>query len=390
MTCASCWPNWSVAETTGLGTPADLCDSKHLFPMLMPKPMLPRLLLCVVCLAPPALAEAAQLASPPPGDDVVGEMQIFQASHADTLPDISRAYSVGFDEMTLANPKLDTWLPGDGAQVILPLQFVLPMSSREGVVINIPEMRVYHFPKGGGLVTYPVSIGRMDWNTPLGKTKVVKKDKDPAWYPPASIKAEHLRDYGEVLPDVVPPGPDNPLGGYALRLGIPGYLMHGTDARKAFGIGIRATHGCMRFYPEDIASFFNQVEVNTPVELVNQPVKLGWQADTLYLEVHPPLEEDALSLAAHLEQALAQFTARRPAQIDMPKALALLTKPDGLPHPIGQADPEARPMLLQAAPRFLPAEPAHIPLAQRTALPEATPPRALQPALSPDQGDLLF
>lgn len=350
------------------------------------------LLLVVACVIHAPWVWGARLASPPPGDDIVGAVESFRASRADTLPDISRAYSVGFDEMTLANPKLDTWLPGEGTQVTLPLQFILPMSSREGVVINIPEMRVYHFPKGGGVVTYPVSIGRMDWDTPLGKTKIVKKDKDPAWYPPASIKAEHLRDYGEVLPDVVPPGPDNPLGGYALRLGIPGYLMHGTDTRKAFGIGIRATHGCMRFYPEDIASFFNQVEVNTSVELVNQPVKLGWQADTLYLEVHPPLEEDTLNLASRLEQALAQMTAQRPAQVDMKAALALLAKPDGVPHPIGQADPEAAPVVstLATAPKFLPAEPAYIPLDHQAQTLQIPTPRSPESNPSATQGDLLF
>ncbi len=367
--------------------------------------MLLRVGVFLVCGLCTPLALGATLPLPPVGDDLAGEIQTFQTSQDDTLPDVARAYSIGFDEINLANPKLDTWVPGENAKVTLPLQFILPMNARSGVVVNVPEMRIYYFPPNSNtVITYPVSIGRMDWNTPLGKTQIVRKDKDPVWIPPVSIKQEHLRDYGEVLPDVVPAGVDNPLGGFALRLGVPGYLIHGTDRRKSYGIGIRATHGCMRLYPEDIASFFGQVEVKTSVELVSQPVKLGWQADTLYLEVHPTLEEDKTSLEAHLHQALQQITAQRPAQVDLPAALALLAQPDGLVHPIGHADPSAAPQpepaviataatsAASAVPQFLPAQPAHIPATDAVATTQSRllPRPGSNTPVTNIPGDLLF
>ena len=144
----------------------------------------------------------------------------------------------------------------------------------------------------GEVISFPVSMGRMDWRTPLGMTRVVNKQKDPSWTPPASIKREHAAK-GDPLPDVVPPGPDNPLGKYAMRLGVSGYLIHGTDAAKADGIGMRVTHGCMRMYNEDVAKLFPLVPVGAPVYLVNQPVKLGWKNGWLYMEVSQPLDEDA-------------------------------------------------------------------------------------------------
>ena len=149
-------------------------------------------------------------------------------------------------------------------------------------------------------VTHPVSVGRMDWNTPLGTTKIVQKKKDPSWTPPESIRREHELD-GDPLPAVVPAGPDNPLGQYAMRLGIPGYLIHGTN--KPFGVGMRVTHGCVRMYPEDIEEFFGMVPLHTPVTLVNQPVKVGWYGDQLYIEIHPPLEEESMDDEALLQLA---------------------------------------------------------------------------------------
>jgi L,D-transpeptidase ErfK/SrfK len=143
----------------------------------------------------------------------------------------------------------------------------------------------------------------MDWKTPLGKTTVAAKQVNPPWYPPASIKAEHAAE-GEQLPDMIPGGsPDNPLGRYALRLGIRGYLIHGTDERKSYGIGMQVTHGCVRMYPEDIERLFNMVPVGTPVYIVNQPAKAGWLAGTLFLELHAPLEEDNLPVKVTLEDA---------------------------------------------------------------------------------------
>jgi lipoprotein-anchoring transpeptidase ErfK/SrfK len=173
----------------------------------------------------------------------------------------------------------------EGTRVILPTQHILPDTPREGLVLNLPEMRLYYYPKPSTgkprtVVTFPVSIGRMDWATPLGLTRVTAKVINPVWYPPASIRAEHEQE-GQALPPEVAAGPDNPLGQYALQLGRPGYLIHGTD--RPYGIGMRATHGCIRLYPEDIQRLFEEVPVGTPVRIVNQPYKAGWYRGVLYL-----------------------------------------------------------------------------------------------------------
>lgn len=225
---------------------------------------------------------------------VIGEMRSVLAREEDTLSDIARRYGLGYQEVVLANPGVDPWVPGEGTKIILPNQYVLPDAPREGVVVNLPEMRLYYYPpakKGEPrqVITHAVSIGRMDWNTPLGITKVVKKAANPPWYPPASVRAEHA-ERGDILPKVVPPGPDNPLGKFAMRLDIPGYLIHGTN--NPYGVGMRVTHGCIRLYPEDIQSFFEDVPVGTSVRLVNQPYKAGRRDGVLYFEAHPPLDED--------------------------------------------------------------------------------------------------
>ena len=245
------------------------------------------------CVALP-LSAAQTLPLPPEDVDLVGQVQVIKALHEDTLLDIARRSHLGHDEIVIANPAVDRWMPGEGTPITLPTRYILPDAERTGLVLNIPEMRLYHYPKAKRgephvLKTYPVSVGRMDWSTPLGKTSIASKQKDPAWRPPASIRAEAAAR-GEPLPEIVPPGPHNPLGQYALRLSVPGYLIHGTD--KPWGIGMRVTHGCMRLYPEDSETVFKEVAVGTQVQLVNQPVKVGWVEGTLYMEVHPPLEED--------------------------------------------------------------------------------------------------
>lgn len=197
---------------------------------------------------------------PAASDDLVGRVTVTTARHADTLSDIARAHQLGFDEIRRANPGVDPWLPGEGARVILPQQFILPSAPRRGLVVNLPEMRLYYYPppapdRAAEVVTLPISIGRMDWSTPLGETRVTDKLVNPAWYPPASIRAEHAAD-GNPLAREIPPGPDNPLGEFALMLGVPGYFIHGTN--RGFGIGMRVTHGCIRLTPEDIRWLFER------------------------------------------------------------------------------------------------------------------------------------
>lgn len=235
------------------------------------------------------VAQASEFALAP-GIDVVGEVQTISAVHEDTFVRLARRYNVGYEELIQANPGVDPWLPGEGTQIVIPTRFVLPRADRKGIVVNVAELRLYYFSDDGTrVVTHPISIGKMDWATPLGRTSVVSKATDPSWTPPESVRQEHAAR-NDFLPRVVPPGPENPLGRHAMRLGIPGYLIHGTN--KPAGLGMRVTHGCIRMFPEDIEELFGTVPVGTQVTLVNQPYKLGWGEDGLYLEAHRPLNED--------------------------------------------------------------------------------------------------
>ncbi len=244
----------------------------------------------LLVLVPFSGAGALELALSP-DSGVVGETRVITAEYEDTFVKFARRYNLGFEELKQANPEVDPWLPGEGTQIVLPTQFVLPNAPRRGVIINLPELRLYYFPDGdsGRVITHPVSIGRMEWGTPLGWSKIVTKTPNPAWYPPESIRQEHAAE-GRPLPRVVPPGPDNPLGEYAMRLSIPGYLIHGTN--KPSGLGMRVTHGCIRMFPEDIEALFETVPTGTPVQIVNQPYKVGWSERGFYIEAHPPLDEE--------------------------------------------------------------------------------------------------
>ncbi len=290
---------------------------------------------------PPPRAESFVLAE---DSEIVGRLYKVLASEEDTLIDIARRYGLGYKEIRAANPGVDPWLPRAGTAVLLPTRFVLPDAPREGIVLNLAAMRLFHYPPPAAgeprlVITHPIAIGREDWPTPQGRTEVVAKVKDPSWNVPASIRAEHAAQ-GDPLPAVVPPGPDNPLGRYALRLGLPGYLIHGTN--KPAGIGMRVTHGCVQLYPEDIESLFPEVAVGTPVRIVDQPVLAGWDRDELYLEAHPALAEDENSSARIklLDKVLEEALARgRTAYIDRGRAARLLETGLGFPAPIERHHP---------------------------------------------------
>ena len=265
-------------------------------------------LLALILFILPCIGYAEVFELPPAGNDVVGAVTIIKARADDTLIDIARRHGLGYEDIVRANPDVDIWLPGEGTDVILPTRYVLPPGQRRGLILNLPEYRLYYFPepKAGEpavVMTYPISIGRMDWETPLGRTSVISKVSNPAWYPPASVRAEHAAD-GDPLPRIVPPGPKNPLGKYAMRLGLPGYLIHGTN--RPAGVGMRVTHGCIRLFPEDIGFLFGQVGLNTSVRIMNEPVKIGWNGDELMVEVHQALEvtPPPTELAEDAESAL--------------------------------------------------------------------------------------
>lgn len=271
-----------------------------------------------------------------PGAAMVGQILTESITPGDTLADLANQYDLGYEEILMANPGVDPWHPTQGQTVRLPLQFVLPKtSSRQGIVLNVAEMRLYYYPPGGNVVlTYPIGVGREGWNTPLGVTKVVTKIARPSWTPPASIRAEHAAD-GEQLPAVVPPGPNNPLGPYALRLGFPGYLLHGTN--KPYGTGMRVSHGCVRLQNDDITYLFRTVSVGTRVEIVNQPYKLATVGQLLYLEAQPPFEEDGQTPTNRFLQSLkATLRGNEKVAMNWNTILLELTQPSGIPVVVGR------------------------------------------------------
>jgi L,D-transpeptidase ErfK/SrfK len=288
-----------------------------------------------------ASLRADSYALPAGGDSVVGWEGVTIARQEDTLADIARTFKLGHDEMRLANPDLDFWLPGAGTRVILPTRHILPQAERKGIVLNVPEMRLYYFPparpnEDATVVTYPISIGRMDWSTPLGRHRITAKIRDPSWTPPASILKE-AEAAGEPLPKFIPPGPDNPLGAFALRLDLPSYLIHGTN--RPYGVGMRVTHGCIRMYPEDIERLFPQVSVGTPVNIVDQPVKVGWLGDTLFMEVHPPLEENPAGdeeLRRLALELVEEADRERPVELLGRELLRVLSEKRGVPEAISR------------------------------------------------------
>ncbi len=230
--------------------------------------------------AAPATAMAAEYPLAP-DQAVVGEIGAYVTREQDILLDVARDYDLGFTQLMAANPGIDPWLPGAGRRITLPSRYILPDAPREGIVINLAARRLFYFPPNGGHVeTYPVGIGVIGNSTPLGATSVISKEANPTWYPPPSIRADEPD-----LPAAVPPGPDDPLGAFALHLGWPDYLIHGTN--KPDGVGRNVSHGCIRLYPEDIERLFREVSAGTPVRVVRQAVEAAWIGDALFIEVHP-------------------------------------------------------------------------------------------------------
>ena len=215
------------------------------------------------------------------GQAAVGASAVYVTGQEDTLLDVARRYDLGYTQLMAANRGIDPWLPGAGRRIVLPSHYLLPDGPRRGIVINLVQQRLYYFPPDGRRVeTYPIGVAVQGWSTPHGTTRVAAKEFHPSWYPPPSIRKEQPD-----LPPVVPPGPDNPLGDYALRLEWPGYLIHGTN--KPDGVGRNSSHGCIRLYPEDIEWLFSEVTVGTPVRVVNDEVQTAWIGSDLYVAIYP-------------------------------------------------------------------------------------------------------
>jgi L,D-transpeptidase ErfK/SrfK len=328
-----------------------------------------RLLITAVLMIIALPLHAAIYDLPPEGQDVIGEISTVIATYEDTLVDIARRHGLGYQDIVRANPSVNPWVPGEGTEIILPNRFVLPPAPRKGLVLNLAEYRMYYFPahKAGETAkvhTYPMSIGRMDWETPLGLTQIVAMAENPAWYPPQSVRDEHEAD-GDPLPRIVPPGPENPLGTRALRLGLPGYLIHGTN--RPAGVGMRVSHGCIRMFPEDVEFLFERIKVKAAVRIIDVPIKMGWDGEQLVVEAHPLLEmpqrlpeETAEQIEAldadielpdvdsvskdpltHVTEQFIATTAERAGELDWDLVEALVKRSDGIPEVVGISIEEA-------------------------------------------------
>jgi L,D-transpeptidase ErfK/SrfK len=320
------------------------CSFFHATPVAPPPPPPPA--------APPPPAPPQPLATHrfdiDADTDIVGYVQKTVVGKEDTLPDIARRFDVGYEEMLLANPGVDPWLPGVGREVIVPTQFILPAAPHEGVVVDVAAMRIFYYPphkKGERQVVYthPIGIGRVGWKTPEGTTKIISRTKDPVWVVPKSVRDEHAEN-GDKLPAVVPAGPDNPLGQYMFRLSWPSYLIHGTN--KPYGVGMRSSHGCMRLYPEDIAVFFDLIPIGTKVTVVNQPYLFGRRDGVLYFQAYAVMEDDSRDWGRNRQRLLSHLLphARREISaqdddIDWQRVGDLAHNPRALPVPVTGDNP---------------------------------------------------
>ena len=279
---------------------------------------------------------------------LLGSLATITTQENDTLPDIARHFGLGYNDISLANPAISPWTPKSGSQVLLPLRFILPDSPRKGITLNLANMRLFYYPKQtpNKVFTYPVGIGRDGWNTPTGLVKIISKTANPSWTVPESIHREHAKK-GDPLPAVVKAGPDNPLGLYAMRLTVPGYLIHGTN--KPYGIGMQVSHGCVQLYPENIAALFEKITIGTPVHIIHQPYLTAWHEDMLYLEASKPLQNPKQSKAQLVKQ-LSQMSAKKHATIDWKKVDRILERADGIPTPILENSPDITDIVKNATP----------------------------------------
>jgi len=295
------------------------------------------------CGTPPptqmAVAPAAP-AKPPdayvlaPGQVSIGAAAVYRTRPDDTLLDIARRYDLGYTQLVAANRNIDPWLPGTGREVALPAAYILPDVPHDGIVINLSQHRLFYFPKGSNSVeTFPIGVGVQGRTTPLGVTRVTGKEAHPVWVPPPSIRAEEPD-----LPPIVAAGPDNPLGDYALTLGWPRYLIHGTN--KPDGVGRNVSHGCMHLYPEDMARLFAEVPIGTPVRVIDQEVAAAWLGGALYVAVFPnkqqadqlDLREPVAAVApANLKERIRHAAGSRAAQVDWSAVEAAARDRTGMP-----------------------------------------------------------
>ncbi|GAB4392915.1 MAG: L,D-transpeptidase family protein [Gammaproteobacteria bacterium] len=304
--------------------------------MSRPLPKVIYLTFGFLCLSFLHVSYAAVFQLPAAGNSVIGQITKVYAEPGDTLSDIGERYDVGFMELVEANPHLEqeaTLTPWTA--ITVPARYILPDAPRRGIVINLAELRMYYYPPGKNIVeTIPVGIGREGWETPVGSTQITHKIKDPTWYPPKSVRKDAL-EHGIELPLAFPPGPENPLGRYALKLGWKGYLIHSTNEPE--GVGRRSSAGCIRMFPHDAERFYEKIPVGTPVHVVNQAFKAGWQDGKLLLEAHIPLQEqqrDDGSDFAPVVETITEAIGQQVIQVDWKKVKQVVEQQAGIPQVI--------------------------------------------------------
>jgi L,D-transpeptidase ErfK/SrfK len=290
----------------------------------------------VALLTVSSAAFATSYTLPSSNQSIIGSIQHKTTGTQESVLTIAKQYDLGYNAIENANPTLDMGREfPQGSSVQIPTQHLLPSEAREGIVINLPEMRMYYYPAGTNeVLTYPIGIGRIGKMIPIKRTSVTYKKKDPVWIPPKDIREFNLAK-GVVLPRVMPSGPDNPLGEYAIYMTIPTYLMHSTPYVES--IGTRASFGCIRMYPTDIQGFFPTVAVGTPIIIINKPIKLGWQTNQLMMESHPSLEEHSDAPDALLPGVVSAIAAETDDNtlVDWQMVAYLSKKRDGIPHEVG-------------------------------------------------------
>src|SRR5690554_2955795 len=265
----------------------------------------------------------------PDTGNIIGAPYTVIVEEGDTLLDIGRRHNAGYEEMRMANPGVSLWAPHPGTKITIPAQHILPDAPREGIVINLSEMRLYYYSSPDIVETYPISVGRDGFSTPVGITRTTVKVKDPHWSPPRSMRAEAAAR-GEPPPSVVPPGPDNPLGRHAILLGLPSYLIHGTN--RPDGVGMSVSRGCIRMFPEDIKSLYERVPSGTQVNIIDQPFKVSQPADgLLYAQSFPALEENqsVLDLLLNAMERVANNSSEELPSIDYALLQGIIMQPGG-------------------------------------------------------------
>jgi len=280
---------------------------------------------------------AAAYTTPALNNAIIGQIQYDRTGYGETAGAITLRYDIGYNALKKANPHIQfSKNLSSGIPITLPTRHLLPNLPREGIIINLPEMRMYYFPAGSNLVyTYPIGIGKVGKTIPITQASITRKTINPTWTPPDDIREFNLKQ-GVVLPQVMPAGPDNPLGPYAIYMSVPTYLIHSTIFPES--IGKRASFGCIRMYETDIKSFFPSVASGIPVAIINYPSKVGWQENHLYLEAHQPLEEHGSEYDATLPGALHMIASSAKNQavlIDWQAVSYIMQERDGVPHDIG-------------------------------------------------------